>query len=162
MKLGIIFAAALFLLSSTATVFAGEMDKGFSSPQAAVDTFLSNLKNGRAGLSQAIDLLPGETDRQNKLIEEVKKSSEERPIESALSQAMGSDKLLSFRKTGQEVKFGGKMVKMYYDLYFAKSPTKSVTFLIMQPTMSGGYYILDVVISGKTDLKMMQNLQETN
>lgn len=160
MKLANIFAIALFLLSSMS--FAGEMDKGFSSPQAAVDMFLSNLKNGKAGLNQAIDLLPGETDRQNKLIEEAKKTSEERPIASALSQALGNDKLLSFKKTGQDVKFGGKMVKMYYDLYFAKSPTKSVTFLIMQPTMSGGYYILDVVISGKTDLKMMQDLQESN
>ena len=161
MKLIKLFIIVLTTISTiqTNSSFAG-MDKGFDSPQAAADSFLSNLKNGKSGLKDAVDLLPGENERKNNLIEESKKTLGDRPIESQLSESLGSDRLLSYRKTGQEVKFGGKLVKMYYDLYFEKSPNKQVTFLIMQPTMSGGFYIVDVVIAGKTDLNLLMGSQK--
>lgn len=132
-----------------------KMDSGFDSPQAAADSFLSNLKNGRSGVRAAVNMLPGEQNRQNNLINEAKESLGERPIETELNSSLGGDRLLSFLKTGQEVKFGGKLVKAFYDLYFEKSPVKKVTFLIMQPTMSGGYYIVDVIVSGKPNLDML-------
>ena len=127
------------------------MDEGFSSPQAVVDAFLSNLRAGSGGVESAVDLFAGEKIRKNDLILEAEKDLEKRPMEKKLKEKLEGDPLVSYRKLGEEVKFGGKMVKMSYELFFKKSQPKNALFVVMQPTMSGSFYLMDVTISGKID-----------
>lgn len=122
-------------------------DDGFSSPNAAVKALLKPLTKGASGVKESITALPGEKDKNNALIQEAKEVSPERPLEAGLHSLLSkSGKLLYYRKRNEEVRLGGKMVKQYYDLYFQNGAKREAMIVILQPTLSGGYHIMDVQI----------------
>lgn len=129
-------------------------DDGFPSVDAAATAFLQPLMKGVSGVSTSIKSLPGEKDTKNALIKEAKKTMPENPLQAMLVETMRTNgKLMDYSKTGQNVILGGKVVKMFYTLHFLNGPKKDLMLRIMQPTMSGGYHIVDAQISNPVNLE---------
>jgi hypothetical protein len=95
----------------------------------------------------------GEPKRENDKIKKAKEQFNISPLEEKLSERFGDEKLVSFRKIGQDVKLGGKMVRLYYDLFFQSSPKKEAVIVVMQPKMTGSYFIMDVDFSNQSSRK---------
>ena len=138
----------IILLSFFAPLSGYSLDigEGYESPEEAATTFLSALKE-QNGVKTAVKNMNGEPKSENEKIKKVKESFPISPLEEKLSEKFGNEKLVSFRKTGQDVKLGGKMVRLYFDLFFQSSPKKEAVIVIMQPKMTGNYYIMDVDFS---------------
>lgn len=126
--------------------FSLDIGDGHASPEVAANSFLGALKQSN-GIKDAVEQMNGEPKKENELIKKAKETLTRSPLEEKLSEKFGSDKLISYKKTGQDVKLGGKMVRMYYDLYFQSGPKKEAVIVIMQPRMTGNYYIMDVDFS---------------
>jgi hypothetical protein len=138
-------------LSSSSALAVG--DDGYASVGAAADAFLSPLTKGVAGVPGAISALPGQRDTKNPLIAEAKKTLVENPLQSTLVGTMRvNGKLMGYRKTSESVSMGGKVVKQFYELAFLNGPKKQLMLRIMQPTLSGGYHIMDAQITDPVDM----------
>jgi hypothetical protein len=130
-------------LSSSSALAVG--DDGYASVGAAADAFLSPLTKGVAGVPGAISALPGQRDTKNPLIAEAKKTLVENPLQSTLVGTMRvNGKLMGYRKTRESVSMGGKA--------FLNGPKKQLMLRIMQPTLSGGYHIMDAQITDPVDM----------
>jgi hypothetical protein len=153
----------IFLLIGLASWAAADSTlQGYSSPNAAVVAFLNPLRQGLAGVPDAIAALSG-TDQvspsptpssavnlliANSSTAAMKANPTNNPLSSNLNQIIRAEgNLMSYRLTDQQNRLGGKMVKMSYNLYFSKGPMKEITFTVMQPTMTGGYHVMDTQIS---------------
>jgi hypothetical protein len=135
--------------------------QGYSSVNAAVAAFLNPLKSGVDGVPESIASLSG-TDMvsvaaspsptnsmiANSATAMMKAAPVNGPLQSTFTQLMRTEgNLKSYILTGQQLRLGGKMVKLYYDLYFTQGPMKQIVFTVMQPTMTGGFFVRDTQIS---------------
>ena len=119
-------------------------DAGFSDANSAVDALLRPLMSGASGISDSISALPGEKATGNNLINQAKQTNPVRPLESSLGSLLANGgRLQSYTKTQEKVSLGGKVIKQTYDLYFTVGPKKVGNFVIMQPTLTGGFHIMD-------------------
>ena len=106
-----------------------------------------------AGVPGTISSLPGQKDTTNPLIKQAKATQVENPLQASLVDTMRTNgPLMDYTKTGESVSMGGKVVKQFYDLRFLNGPKKQLMLRIMQPTLSGGYHIMDAQISDPADM----------
>jgi hypothetical protein len=123
-------------------------DAGFSDANSAVDALLRPLMAGASGIAASVSALPGEKATGNSLINQAKQTNPVRPLESSLDGLLANGgRLQSYMKTSEKVSLGGKVVKQTYDLYFTVGPKKIANFVIMQPTLTGGFHIMDAQFS---------------
>ena len=138
--------SVLMAITTTQLAFAVGYE-GFANPTSAVTALLKPLNKGLSGVSESVKALPGEKSTDNALIDKAKETNPTRPLEESLNSIMAKGgKLLYYRKSNEEVKLGGKMVKQFYDLYFQNGGKRTAMIVVFQPTLSGGYHIMDVQI----------------
>jgi hypothetical protein len=140
MKLIRVLPIILTLMSSSAYAVS---DNGFPSVDAAAKAFLTPLMQGTAGVSASMNALPGDTSKLSS-----KQQVVVNPLSSVLTETVTTNgKLMSYLKTSQQLLYGGKVVKQNYTLQFLNGPKKNLMLRIMQPTMTGGYHIMDAQIT---------------
>ena len=63
-----------------------------------------------------------------------------------LNGRLSGSEMTSYKKLGEEVRLGGNMYKVYYDLFFKRGPKKQVTFMVIRPAEQAGYRVIDVSV----------------
>lgn len=140
----------LFLVFSILMAFncAQAAETNYPDADSAAQALFNPLRGGSSGISKSVSALPGETATGNTLIAQAKATNPVRPLQSSLSTILaGGGRLVSYTKTGEQQSLGGKVVKQTYNLFFTFGPTKVANLTIMQPTMTGGYLIMDAQFS---------------
>jgi hypothetical protein len=152
MKSTFLHLLTLIALITPSLGYSLDIGEGYESPDEAATYFLGALKS-QGGVKNAVRGMNGEPKRENDKIKKAKEQFNISPLEEKLSERFGDEKLVSFRKIGQDVKLGGKMVRLYYDLFFQSSPKKEAVIVVMQPKMTGNYFIMDVDFSDQSSRK---------
>jgi hypothetical protein len=157
MKSTMVFILSLIACSLAQAATTGAL-KGYSDPDSAVSAFLTPLESGISGVSQSVQSIsvnsanPDPSTSKNALIKNSRTANTQaataNPMQSTLTSIMRvNGKLVSFQKTDQQIRYGGKMVKIFYDLYFLSGPKMEMMFTVLQPSLTGGYQVMDAQIT---------------
>ena len=138
----------LFLTSSMAFAIS---DEGFDNPADAITAFLQPLSQGEKGIATSMSALPGQKQTKNALIQNAKQNYGERPLSSTLrTMIQQNGKIIAYRQTAQPTsRIGGKVMTYFYELTFQfANAKKNCMIKVVQPTLSGGFHIMDVQFDG--------------
>jgi hypothetical protein len=152
MKVSLTIAIALL----AGQAFASGLDGGFTNADKAVSAFLQPA--GPSAADKSLSVTPeqgkpavGASGASGASVP-ARNDAVENPMSKQLSALVATQgKLISIRKTDEETKLGGKMIKQTYSLFFQRGGKKEATFTVMQPTMTGGFMVMDLTINDLTD-----------
>ena len=130
MKFLTIFITSI-LLSAGSFAKSGFVE-GFSSPQAAINAFLTPLKKGKAGVSEAMKASQGLNGE----------SSEDSQIAQTLTKDMKEQgKVVKYKEIDTYSRLGGNMQKFTYEVEYASGKKRELSFTILRPASNSGFYI---------------------
>lgn len=123
--------------------------EGYSSPQEAINAFISPLKKGSKGLKESMDAAQGLNGESMKFANESLKNGPKYGQTSDLESTLKADikesgKLEKAKELDNYSRLNGQMQKFVYELTFAGGKKREVTITVIRPTISGGYHIMGI------------------